>query len=100
MRYGRSVIYVLALLFLFAQQGAIVHGVSHVSDHAKQEQKLPHTQSCDQCIAYAQIGGAVPSGHAIFSSRNEHASFGSGAASTFISLTALAFLSRAPPAIL
>ncbi|MFC3107634.1 hypothetical protein ACFQAT_01020 [Undibacterium arcticum] len=54
----------LALLLLLSQQMGFAHAVSHISDqprystsHGKQ---LPIEQVCEQCLAFAQIGSALP----------------------------------------
>lgn len=53
--------FVLAFSLLFAQQGGFAHELGHFSGSSQQSEKqLPHSKSCDQCGAYAQVGsGAV-----------------------------------------
>ena len=59
----------LALLLLLSQQMGFAHAVSHSSDHPRYSsshgKQLPIEQTCQQCLAFAQIGSALPS--AIFS---------------------------------
>jgi hypothetical protein len=58
-------IVLLAILVLFAQERAAVHPLSHLSDPvsapAQSGKHLPHPQVCEQCVALAQVGGALPS---------------------------------------
>ena len=48
--------WLLIFLFLFAQVGALAHGVSHLHDQALGEEPV-----CEQCLAYAPIGAAAAS---------------------------------------
>lgn len=91
----------LLLIFalLFAQMGGLAHGISHILAESSQgsEQSLPHDKYCDQCAAYAQIGGAVCSsainffiGESCETLNLNH--FSSHTADTFV-----AFAARAPP---
>jgi len=54
-----------ALLLVFTQVDSVVHVVSHLADagmHSSQPDKqLPHSQVCEKCLAFAAIGGAMPS---------------------------------------
>lgn len=54
-----------ALLLLFAQAEGTVHNVSHQSDtftrSSQPDKQLPHSQVCQKCLAFAAIGGAMPS---------------------------------------
>jgi hypothetical protein len=58
-------IVLLAFLLLFAQGRAAVHELSHLSEaHSAPGQPgkhLPHSHVCKQCLAFAQLGGAMPS---------------------------------------
>src|ERR1022692_4082691 len=55
---------------LIVQLGSLTHGISHVLAEQSQgsEQSLPHDKYCDQCAAYAQIGGAIGSSGISFAS--------------------------------
>ncbi|MGH8726972.1 MAG: hypothetical protein ACREV9_02170 [Burkholderiales bacterium] len=46
-------------LLLFAQHAALAHAISHVSGGVASEQSLPHSQVCDECLAYANLGAAA-----------------------------------------
>lgn len=46
----------LALFFLFAQAGALAHGVTHILDQAG-----GHEPVCEQCLAFAPMGAGAAS---------------------------------------
>jgi hypothetical protein len=54
----------LAFLLLFAQAGAILHVVSHLTDSSSRtsqtDKQLPHAQACEKCLALAPFDGAMP----------------------------------------
>jgi hypothetical protein len=82
---------------LFAQQGAMTHSIAHTLAEQSRDQSLPHHEHCDLCAMYAQIGGAVASGHVHF---DFAASFEDALANHFISFRSIAFsafAARAPP---
>jgi len=59
----------LALVLLFAQQGGTLHTLGHVfADQNKQQQhkQAPHTNDCEQCTTYAQLGSALNNGFMSF----------------------------------
>ena len=92
-----------AVSLLFAQQGALAHGVSHfLSDEAplQQDNPLPHSKVCDKCIAYAGISGALHSDIPIILLDGVGAGLSASVAHSFLSLFFLAFSSRAPPVFL
>jgi len=53
----------LAFSLLFAQQGAAIHALSHLteplSSHSQQDKQLPHSPACDKCVVYAGVGSAL-----------------------------------------
>ncbi|BCB25208.1 hypothetical protein SKTS_00940 [Sulfurimicrobium lacus] len=53
----------LAFALLFAQQGAAMHALSHLTEplpgHSQQDKQLPHSPACEKCVAYAGVGSAV-----------------------------------------
>lgn len=60
--------FLLPLLFLFAQHGAVTHEISHYSEQApltQQKQQTPHSPICDKCVAYGEMASALdaPSFH-------------------------------------
>ena len=92
----------LALLLLLSQQLGFAHAVSHISDpprystsHGKQ---LPIEQACEQCLAFAQIGSALPT-H-VFSltvDTARDAAIPATSSSVLYPRPIRAFQSRAPP---
>jgi len=61
-------VFLLPLLFLFAQHGAVTHEISHYSEQApltQQKQQSPHSPICDKCVAYGEMASALdaPSFH-------------------------------------
>ena len=54
---------VVALLLLLGQQGGATHALRHVLAEQSQQQnkKTQHTNDCEQCISYAQLGSALNS---------------------------------------
>jgi hypothetical protein len=58
-------IVLLAFLVLFAQERAAVHPLSHLSKPlpapGQPGKHLPHSHVCEQCVALAPLGGALPS---------------------------------------
>ena len=55
----------LAFALLFAQQGAAIHALSHLTEplpsHSQQDKQLPHSPACDKCVLYAGVGTALAS---------------------------------------
>ncbi|MGH8750325.1 MAG: hypothetical protein ACREUV_01315 [Burkholderiales bacterium] len=93
---------VLAVFLLFAQQGSLLHGLSHISDKtpAQQDRQLPHSKACDKCIAYAEVGAALNNAHPVFLLADFGAVLAGHGSQLFFSSLHLAFSSRAPPAFL
>ncbi len=58
-------IVLLAFLVLVAQGRAAVHPLSHLSEPlsgpGQPDKHLPHSHVCEQCVALAPLGGALPS---------------------------------------
>jgi hypothetical protein len=98
-RMSRSIFlkFLLILALLFAQQGAVMHGISHVLAEQAQDQSVPHHEHCDLCAVYAQIGSAIGSSpiHFDFSSVFEESLPSHSASYSFLAFTA--FEARAPP---
>jgi hypothetical protein len=87
----------LILALLFAQQGAVTHGIAHTLAAQAQDQSLPHDQQCELCAAYAQVGSAVGSSsvHFDFAARTQETL--STRSASFHSIAFAAFAARAPP---
>lgn len=87
----------LVFALLFAQQGAVMHTISHVLAEQSQDQSLPHHQHCDLCAVYAQIGGAIGSSHVSFDFASSFEETHTAHFVSFHSITFAAFTARAPP---
>ncbi|TNC98188.1 MAG: hypothetical protein FD121_699 [Gallionellaceae bacterium] len=95
----RSTVQLALLVFtlLFAQQGAMSHGISHSLAGQSQDQSLPHDTQCELCAAYAHIGSAVGSNNFHFDVDASNNAVGYAHTSSFHSSTFAAFAARAPP---
>jgi len=53
---------IVAFALLFAQQGALWHGVSHTTapTNSQQDQSPPHSEQCAKCLSFAHTGAAAP----------------------------------------
>lgn len=93
----RSTIQLLLLVFtlLFAQQGAMSHGISHTL--AQQDQSAPHDSQCELCAAYAHIGSAVGSSDIYFDFDVVASSVDSTHTPFLHTAAFAAFAARAPP---
>ncbi len=91
--------FLLVFAMLFAQAGSLAHGISHVLTEKTQgsEQSLPHDKYCDQCEAYAQIGGAVGSSSFTIPQSSDAATLHFTPSTQFTSRVFVAFAARAPP---
>jgi hypothetical protein len=53
-------VFALAFFLVFAQQGALLHELSHVhaagSQQIRYEESLAAGKFCETCVAYAQVG--------------------------------------------
>lgn len=85
----------LVFTLLFAQQGAMSHGISHTL--AQQDQSAPHDTQCELCAAYAHIGSAVGSSEVHFDLDASASVVAPTYAPSFRSNTFAAFAARAPP---
>ena len=92
----------LAALLLFAQQGSLLHAVTHVPSNtpAQHERQLPHSKVCDKCIAYAELGTALKSADPVLQLADFGAVLASNIPQLFLAAPLYAFSSRAPPAFL
>jgi hypothetical protein len=97
----RSLFTRLLLIFalLFAQMGSLAHGISHILAERSQGtgQSLPHDKFCDQCEAYAQIGGLIGSSTISFASSESFETPHFSEPVSYTSITFVAFAARAPP---
>ncbi|MEW5943277.1 MAG: hypothetical protein AB1710_05400 [Pseudomonadota bacterium] len=93
----------LAFLLLFAQGGALVHGVSHLAKPAPyrslQDQQPADTFACEACLAYAGTATAVPPAPVRFHATGPAASRAVAPAAAIYRVSFRPYLSRAPPAL-
>lgn len=52
-----------AFVLLLAQQGGVLHALRHVLAEQSQQQdkQTPHSNACEQCTSYSQLGNALNS---------------------------------------
>jgi hypothetical protein len=93
----------LALLLLFSQAEGVVHSISHWSNSfatsSRTDKQLPHSQVCEKCLAFATIGGAMPSMPLVFGAFAVATPDSVYRAVHFHFEPHQAYASRAPPAI-
>lgn len=66
----RRFLFILSLVAVFGlgQQGAAAHAISHMADgqgESQQHKQLPHSQNCEKCVVYAQLGSAIDTEHTL-----------------------------------
>ncbi len=95
----RSTVQLALLVFtlLFAQQGALSHGISHTLAQQSQDQSAPHDTQCELCAAYAHIGSAVGSSDVHFDLDASASVVTTTYTPSSRSNTFAAFAARAPP---
>lgn len=106
----------LSLLLVLSQQMGIAHALSHwsgngnggarVSSVSKGERQvragksLALDQSCEQCLAFAQIGSALDTAfHSFPATRTNATAVAGGVETSFHPRTVCVFHSRAPPVL-
>lgn len=91
----------LAFALLFAQQGAAIHALSHLSEplpsHSQQDKQLPHSPACDKCVVYAGIGNSLASCALAISAMAVHPPHFAFAPPALLSQPARLYRARAPP---
>ena len=92
----------IALALLFAQQGAAIHALSHLSEplpsHSQQDKHLPHSPACDKCVVYAGVGSAVAASSLNIPAETIHLRHSVSTQPSLLSQPARLYLARAPPA--
>jgi len=92
----------LALAFLFAQQTASLHWLSHAIDatHAKVGKSAPAPDHCDECLTLSALGaGATSNGAELPAPAAQHALLAAVTPVASPAALRLAFRSRAPPTL-
>jgi hypothetical protein len=98
-RVGSLPLFVLlCLLFVFAQQAAVLHALSHDSEAPTQQDKhLPGAKVCEKCVVFAQFSAAAASSNTQLDLSAALEDFVSYADKSVRQQSAVAYLSRAPP---
>lgn len=93
----------IALLLVFGQVGAQLHALSHlvpaVAAGAPDEPSLPHTQVCDKCIAYAQLGSALHASAPSLPLGRQAVGASESIPAALLPRPAQSYLARAPPVL-
>lgn len=90
----------LAFILLFAQQTGAAHTFHHALEDLSQQQndkQAPHSDACEQCAAYVQLGSALNVGAYDFTLRTASAETQKHLSITFRCIHVLAATARAPP---
>lgn len=90
------------LLFAFTQMGVVTHEISHLNQPAQQTQpdKNSATETCGQCIAYAQAASGVPSANFIIPSSEAQFHLATVYVAHLATALTPSYSARAPPASL
>lgn len=103
----------LSLLLVLSQQMGIAHALSHWSGNGsgrvsastgerqvRPAKSLALDQSCEQCLAFAQIGSALDTAfHSFPATRAGATAVAGGVETSFRPRTVCVFQSRAPPVL-
>ena len=103
MKLSRAAFFPLLLAFalLFAQQAGATHTLSHALEEQTQHDKqAPHSDVCEQCAAYAQLGSALRSAFHSFAAIAVPAETARHHSIALRSVLILAAAARGPPALL
>ncbi|MGH8770999.1 MAG: hypothetical protein ACREV2_07430 [Burkholderiales bacterium] len=100
MRTRRFLVYFTLLLLTSAQQAGFAHALAHATGEIQNEQSLPHSQVCGECLAYAPLGGAAQSSPGVFEAVSLVHEPALDAGDFHTPFFLRAFASRAPPILL
>ncbi|PWB58361.1 MAG: hypothetical protein C3F18_02765 [Nitrosomonadales bacterium] len=91
----------LAFTLLFAQQGAALHALSHLSEPlsgtSQQDKHLPHSPACDKCVVYAGVGSALAASSLVIPAATLRLQPVAAIQPLLLSQPAPLYLARAPP---
>lgn len=91
----------VALLLLFAQSAATLHGFAHLTEanagSSQPDKQLPHTAVCEQCLAAAALDSGVPATAPAFVAVTLHPQVIARSPVSFHPRPVPAYASRAPP---
>lgn len=92
-----------ALLLVFAQQAAVVHGYVHTADlqqsSQNDKQSPKHNEVCAQCVALADISGAIGAKSYVFKLDAGQQQPWPALQLALAGTTRLYYRSRAPPSL-
>jgi hypothetical protein len=97
MKPHRTIIGLLILLLLFAQQAAYAHAISHLGKDAPAKEQLAHSKLCDKCVSFEKISGIAPTSVPVLVSLDLAFVQALQAKYVFCPRTTAVFHSRAPP---
>ena len=99
LRFLHLFIFILALLF--AQQGAALHTLRHVfaEQSHSQDKQAPHTQDCEHCTTYTQLGSALNNPHFSFDFYLPQATAFAASSFAFLTQHTRTATARGPPAL-
>lgn len=94
-------LFLFALALLFAQQGAALHTLRHVfaEQEQSQDKQIPHTQDCEQCTTYTQLGSALNNHHFSFDFYLPVASSYTAHSVAFLTHHSVTATARGPPSL-
>jgi hypothetical protein len=91
----------LAFLLLFAQQGAVLHALSHLPGpfpaQSQPDKQLPHSQVCDKCVVYGQLGAGVAATPLVIFGQHAAVALVAALFAIHFASPLRAYFSRAPP---
>jgi hypothetical protein len=102
MKLSRAILFPLLLAFvlLFAQQAGAAHALHHTLENLTQQQddqQAPHSDTCEKCADYAQLGGALNVAAHDFTPLTVSDEAAPHRNITFRTVRILAAVARAPP---
>ena len=100
MKLQRLLFGLLTALLLFAQQGALVHAVSHLDKQVPAKEQLGHNQLCGKCVSFEKLSAAAPFTLAAAPAVTCFFAQPDARAESFRAVAVAAFNSRAPPVLL
>lgn len=105
----------LIVSFGLAQIGAVTHEISHYADANAQSQQqdfnksadqsndksspASHSHTCEKCVGYAELGGAISSSHIALSLANTQNLLSSSHLQSFSATKSRTYSARAPPSL-
>ena len=87
---------------VFAQQGMVLHGLTHLKFSGKKQGEItspatPSSQPCEQCLAFHGVGSALADSDTAATVIEQIASLPFGSAEESFPFLSAPFNSRAPP---